>query len=105
MGYPYYFLFTLTPYDVTLEPGVPEKHSLLKIFRQLSRLIGPERVVWRYDPVVLSELFTPDWHAEAFIVLRRNFPGSRNVHRQLFRRLPQGEEAGCAIRYTLPDKR
>ena len=32
----------------------------------LSRLIGPERVVWRYDPVVLTDRFTPEWHKAAF---------------------------------------
>ncbi len=66
LGYSYYFLFTLTPYDATLEPGVPEKGKILDLFRQLSRLIGPEKVIWRYDPVVLTDRFTPAWHAETF---------------------------------------
>ncbi len=66
LGYSYYFLFTLTPYDATLEPGVPEKGRIVEVFRRLSRLIGPERVVWRYDPVVLTDRYTPSWHVEEF---------------------------------------
>ena len=66
LGYSYYFLFTLTPYDATLEPGVPEKGRIVEVFRRLSRLIGPERVVWRYDPVVLTDRCTPSWHVEEF---------------------------------------
>jgi hypothetical protein len=75
LGYSYYFLFTLTPYDATLEPGVPEKTKMLEVFRRLSRLIGPERVVWRYDPVVLTDRYTPEWHIEAFSLLARELSG------------------------------
>ena len=75
LGYAYYFLFTLTPYDATLEPGVPEKGKILEVFRRLSRLIGPERVVWRYDPVVLTDRFTPEWHTAAFSGLAGQLSG------------------------------
>ena len=75
LGYAYYFLFTLTPYDATLEPGVPEKGKILEVFRQLSVLIGPERVVWRYDPVVLTDRFTPEWHTAAFSRLAGELSG------------------------------
>ena len=75
LGYAYYFLFTLTPYDATLEPGVPEKGKILEVFRQLSGLIGPEKVVWRYDPVVLTDRFTPEWHTAAFSRLAGELSG------------------------------
>ncbi len=44
LGYPFYFLFTLTPYDATLEPGVPQTEKRLEVFRRLSELIGAENV-------------------------------------------------------------
>jgi len=75
LGYSYYFLFTLTPYDATLEPGVPEKVKILEVFRQLSRFVGPERVVWRYDPVVLTDRLTPEWHTAAFSRLAGQLSG------------------------------
>ncbi|NTW56954.1 MAG: DUF1848 domain-containing protein [Chlorobiaceae bacterium] len=66
MGYRYYFLFTITPYDKVFEPGLPEKKSVMETFRQLSGMIGPERTVWRYDPVILTPELTPEWHQKAF---------------------------------------
>jgi hypothetical protein len=75
LGYSYYFLFTLTPYDATLEPGVPETGKMVEVFRRLSRLVGPERVVWRYDPVVLTDRLTPAWHTEAFSLLAGELSG------------------------------
>ena len=65
-GYRYYFQFTLTAYGTDLEPGVADKDEMIKIFRRLSRRIGPERVVWRYDPVLLGGDYTIQYHREWF---------------------------------------
>ena len=104
LGYAYYFLFTLTPYDATLEPAVPEKGKILEVFRRLSRLIGPERVVWRYDPVVLTDRFTPEWHTAAFSRLAGELSGYTDRciisflddYRKIRSRMRD-------IRYVLPD--
>jgi hypothetical protein len=64
--YPYYFLYTLTPYGEDLEPGLPSLPRRIEVFRNLSRLIGPDRVIWRYDPIILSGDFTADWHLRQF---------------------------------------
>jgi hypothetical protein len=66
MGYRFYFLFTLTPYDETLEANVRPKSGVLDGFWRLSDAIGPERVVWRYDPVVLTSACTVGWHTARF---------------------------------------
>ncbi|MCI8554141.1 MAG: DUF1848 domain-containing protein [Clostridiales bacterium] len=66
MGYPFYFHFTLTPYGREWEPGLPDKRRLLDDFRELSRQAGPERVIWRYDPVLLDDGWTIDAHRAAF---------------------------------------
>jgi hypothetical protein len=59
MGYGYYFLFTLNDYDVErLEPGVPPVSERIETFIRLSRRIRKGRVVWRYDPLVLSDRIT-----------------------------------------------
>jgi hypothetical protein len=104
LGYAYYFLFTLTPYDTTLEPGVPEKASIVEVFRRLSRLIGPEKVVWRYDPVVLTDLFSPAWHAASFRCLAEKLCGYTDRciisflddYRKVRNRMH-------SVRYALPD--
>ncbi|NTV97813.1 MAG: DUF1848 domain-containing protein [Chlorobiaceae bacterium] len=75
MGYQYYFLFTITPYGTSLEPGLPGKRKVIETFRRLSAMIGPERTVWRYDPVILTPELTPEWHAEAFERLTEELSG------------------------------
>ena len=65
-GYNYYFQFTLTLYGRDAEPGVPDQEALIEVFYRLSAAVGRDRVVWRYDPVFLSEQYTLDFHAAAF---------------------------------------
>lgn len=65
--YPYYFQFTLNAYGKDAEPNLPSKNSvLIPAFQQLSRAVGRERVVWRYDPVFLSEKYTMEYHIRYF---------------------------------------
>ncbi len=55
-GFNYYFQFTLNDYDVErLEPGVPPVESRIETFIELSRRLGKERVIWRFDPLLLTE--------------------------------------------------
>jgi hypothetical protein len=65
-GFKYAFLFTLNDYPASLEPGVPAVADRLATFRRLAERLGPERVVWRYDPIVLSRTLDARWHAQAF---------------------------------------
>lgn len=52
----YYFQFTLNDYENDdLEPGVPPLHRRIDVFKRLSRQIGKERVIWRFDPLVLTD--------------------------------------------------
>ena len=58
-GYRYYFQFTVTAHPKLLEPCVPPVSELLAAFKALSKKIGAEKVVWRFDPIVLSDV-TPE---------------------------------------------
>ncbi|MCF8335364.1 MAG: DUF1848 domain-containing protein [Bacteroidales bacterium] len=54
-GIHYYFLFTLNDYKrENLEPNVPQLQNRLNTFMKLSRTIGKEKVIWRYDPLLLT---------------------------------------------------
>lgn len=65
--YPYYFQFTLTGYGKDIEPYLPDKRTeLIPIFQELSRQIGSERVIWRYDPILINERYTAEYHRRAF---------------------------------------
>lgn len=57
----YYFQFTLNDYVCEgLEPNVPSVEDRLETFKALTRRIGKERVIWRYDPLILSDELTVD---------------------------------------------
>ena len=74
--YPFYFQFTLTAYAQDLEPGVPNKNEvIIPAFQELSRRIGPERVIWRYDPILLTPKYTIDYHVHYFEELCKRLSG------------------------------
>ncbi|QIB69312.1 DUF1848 domain-containing protein [Aminipila butyrica] len=66
MGYPFYFQFTLNPYGANIEQNLPDKKTRIQTFQTLSRILGPERVVWRYDPVILTKQMDVAYHIQAF---------------------------------------
>ena len=65
--YPYYIQFTLTPYEKDVECALPPKREvLIPALRRLSERIGKERIVWRYDPILLNDRYTVDHHIRTF---------------------------------------
>jgi hypothetical protein len=98
MGYHYYFQFTLTPYGfrpsevysgalllnslfsepiqnrascigMEIERNLREKRDILKTFQQLSNKLGKERVLWRYDPIIINDEITIQYHMDMFNAL------------------------------------
>lgn len=54
-GIGYYFQFSLNDYDTeNLEPGIASLDKRVETFLELSDRIGPERVVWRFDPLLVG---------------------------------------------------
>ena len=66
MGYPFYFQFTLNPYEQAIEQNLPSLEERIDTFHHLSAMIGPERIVWRYDPVIIDKAHPSDWHGAQF---------------------------------------
>ena len=65
--YPYYFHFTLTSYGTDIEANVPHKKEvMIPVFQRLSETIGSKRVIWRYDPILFTKRYTPEYHLNAF---------------------------------------
>ena len=65
--YPYYFQFTLTSYGTDIETNVPHKREvMLPVFQKLSEKVGSKRVIWRYDPILFTKRYTPEYHVKAF---------------------------------------
>lgn len=64
--YGQYWFVTITPYGRDIEPNVPDKHQLIENFKHLSDIVGSDSVGWRYDPILLSERYTTEYHLSAF---------------------------------------
>lgn len=65
--YHYYFQFTLTGYGKDVECHVPHKREkMIPIFQELSKKTGMQKVIWRYDPVIFTKKYTPEYHLNAF---------------------------------------
>lgn len=74
--YMFYFQFTVNAYGKDIECNVPPKNDcIVPSFIELSKKIGPERVIWRYDPIIVTEKYTIDYHIHYFGELARRFSG------------------------------
>ena len=59
-GIHYYFQFTLNDYAKEgFEPNVPSVDERVETFKKLSEMIGKERVIWRFDPLIITPNITP----------------------------------------------
>ena len=65
----FYFQFTINPYERDIEPGLPELNRRIETLHKIAEIYGQEKVVWRYDPIMLTEKYTLDWHRESFYKL------------------------------------
>lgn len=66
LGYKYYFQYTITSFKKDMEENLPDKKEIIKSFQTLSKKIGSEKVILRYDPAILSDNYTIDFHKKAF---------------------------------------
>ena len=80
MGHRFYFQFTLNAYPKDLEPNLPPLAERIAVFVKLSKIISPRRVVWRYDPIIISNHTGADYHRRVFENLCRTLgPHTRRV--------------------------
>lgn len=56
-----YIQFTLNDYEEDgLETGVPPLTERIETFRTLSEILGKEAVIWRFDPLILTDNISVD---------------------------------------------
>ncbi len=75
MGYKYYFQFTITPYDKDIETALVNKRRILDTFIRLSDRIGRQKVIWRYDPIIINDQFPIEFHIDSFNKLTNKLSG------------------------------
>lgn len=60
-GINYYFQYTVNDYEgLPLEPHVPPLTERIDTFQSLSEKLGKKRVIWRFDPLLLTDDLTVD---------------------------------------------
>lgn len=78
LGYKYYFQYTITPYNKEIEPNLKDKNVIIDNFINLSKKLGKEKVVWRYDPILITKNISLDWHIKQFENLCKKLSGYTN---------------------------
>lgn len=63
---PYVFQVTLTPYKKDIESNVPDKKKIVDAILEISKIVGADNVYVRYDPILINEKYTVEYHIEAF---------------------------------------
>jgi hypothetical protein len=118
-GYCYCFQYTLMDNPRELDLHTPDVKSAVDAFRQLSEVVGPEKVIWRYDPIVLSNMTTAEFHRCRFGRIAESLRGGTfrcvisivDLYRKVRTRMKELEERGwqmsegdgCEMRQLMRD--
>lgn len=70
-----YFHITITPYKKNIEPGLPDKKDIVEAVKKLSKIIGKENIVIRFDPIFINNEYTLDYHVKGFDKLCEHLDG------------------------------
>lgn len=77
--YRVYFQVTITPYDPRIEPHVPNKNRVIDGVKALSGMIGSSAIAWRYDPILIDDYYTVDYHIHIFEEMCKRLSGYVDV--------------------------
>lgn len=74
--YSYYFQFTLNSYGNEIEANVPNKNDIIiPAFKKLSAKIGAHKILWRYDPIFITDKYSVDYHVTYFNEIAKRLSG------------------------------
>ncbi len=103
-GVPFVVHYTVNPYPRAIERAVVDTARAVRHCHTVAQRYGPLSLVWRYDPVIVSELTPPEWHVREFANLAAQLEGCCdevatkfvNPYRKTRRGLDQvAAEEGC----------
>ena len=73
--YGQYWFVTITPYGRDIEPNVPDKERVMDDFKKLSDIVGVDSMGWRYDPILVDDKHSVEWHITEFEKMAENLCG------------------------------
>lgn len=65
-GFDYYFLYTLMDNPRAVDRHAPSLDVSLNTFKTLAERIGGQKIIWRYDPILLTTITPPPFHLERY---------------------------------------
>ncbi len=112
LGFRYYFQFTVNDYDRSLESMVPALDQRLDVFARLVNHVGPARVIWRYDPIIISTRTPYDFHEKRFRSIAEKLRGCTKTavvsivdfYRKTDTRLKRLEQSGWRFDHSADGK-
>jgi len=105
-GLRYYFQYTVLGNPRALDPHCPPLPQALVTFRRLAERVGPQKVIWRYDPIVLTPHTDVAFHLATFARIAQALRGAtRRVVISLVDRYPPAERRLARVGYPLMDER
>ncbi len=107
---PYYFQYTVLNNPRALDVKGPVLDSALETFKKLSEQINPEKVIWRYDPIVFTPQMDVKFHIESYRRIAESLKGAtqRSVisvmdfYQKTAKRLRQVAKEGTPVK-QVPD--
>jgi hypothetical protein len=75
-GTPFVIQFTVTGYPKALEPAVVDWRRAVDEIHEATSRHGPRAVVWRYDPVFLSDITPASFHIDRIAEIAEQLAGA-----------------------------
>jgi Domain of unknown function (DUF1848) len=75
-GYAFTIQYTVTGLPRALEPAVPDWRRAVEDLHAVSETHGPRVAVWRYDPILVTNVTPAAWHRDRFATLARAIEGA-----------------------------
>lgn len=105
-GFHYYFQYTILANPRILDPKSPPLHAAVRTFKSLADRIGPDRVIWRYDPILITDRTPEAYHLEKIAALAWSLRGYTkrlvvsicDMYRHVEARFRRLEEQRAAVR-------
>jgi len=104
-GFRYYFQFTILNNPTEIDQKASPISSSIKTFIKLSNMVGPDRVIWRYDPIVLSKVTGVQFHIDTYEKIAKELQGHTfrsvisvmDIYKKANRRLADLQKQGIDI--------
>jgi hypothetical protein len=74
-GYRYYFQYTLLDNPSTMDTHTPPLDVSLRTFCELAEQVGADKLIWRYDPIVLTTAIGATFHTQTYARIARALQG------------------------------